>query len=439
MRFQFSKPGPIQRAKLNEQARQPRFAAFIALTFSGMVASLVLLAGQTDVPQITRAPGTIVPTGDYPAIETLNGGIVTAVHVQDGQTVEAGDVLVELRNPDLREEQEVLRGQLRANKRELSNAEAVLAALAHGAAMTPAQLRALKDRGLNSAAAALEVYGESQRIQSLSIAQQEDTISILRNALHFAQERVARKSASLERVKSLFDQGLKPLNDVLEEEDSLDTLRASATDAEVRLAEAQNALRVAQSARAGETLALREEQLTQLVALEKERAQLMASFENVSKKLAGLRLVAPARGVIQSVAYPNPGEVIEPGEALYELLPTREALIVEARIPNSDVGHVNSDHPVAISIDTFDVRRFGKVEGRLRSISPMPLVDERTGETYFRASVALDHAVVGEGHFRRPLQAGMTVVAEMTTGEQTLLAYMLKPVQLTMERAFNER
>ncbi|MQY43904.1 HlyD family type I secretion periplasmic adaptor subunit [Epibacterium sp. SM1969] len=439
MRSHSPKSGPIQRAKLKERARQPRFAAFLAITFSAMVASLVALAGQTDVPQITRAPGTIVPTGDYPAIETLSGGIVKAVHVVDGQTVEAGDVLVELRHPDLSEEQEVLLGQLMSNGRELTNVEAVLAVLDSGAPVSPAQVNALKEKSFDSAAASLELYSESQRIQSLSIAQQQETLSILRNALSFAQERVSRKDANLERITKLYKQGLKPLNDVLDEEDSLDSLRAAASDAQVRLAEAQNALRQATSARAEETLALREEMLTQLVELEKERAQLMVSYDNVSKKLAGLRLVAPARGVVQSVAYPNPGEVIEPGETLYELLPTREALVVEARIPNSDVGHVNTDLPVAISIDTFDVRRFGKVEGQLQSISPMPLVDERTGETYFRASVALENAVVGEGHFRRPLQAGMTVVAEMTTGEQTLLAYMLKPVQLTMERAFNER
>jgi HlyD family type I secretion membrane fusion protein len=439
MRFRISKSGPFQRAQLKERARQPQLAAFIALTFSAMVASLVVLAGQTDVPQITRAMGTIVPTGDYPAIETLSGGIVKAVYVQDGQTVEAGDVLIELRHPDLSEEQEVLRGQLEANERELANVKAVLSVLANSEPVRPAQVRALKDQGMDSAAVVLELFGESQRIQSLSILQQEETISILRSAFSFSQERVRRKESSLERSRVLHDKRLKPLNDILDEEDNLDTLRASATDAEVRLAEAQTALHLAKSARDEEKLTLREEMLTMLMELEKEHAKLQASHRTVVKKLAALRLVAPARGIVQAKAYPNPGEVIEPGETLYDLLPTGEALIVEARIPNSDVGHVNTDYPVAISIDTFDVRRFGKVEGRLQSVSPMPLVDERTGETYFRASIALNDTVIGEGYFRRPLQAGMTVIAEMTTGEQPLLSYMLKPVQLTVERAFKER
>ena len=85
----------------------------------------------------------------------------------------------------------------------------------------------------------------------------------LRSALSFAQERVLRKEQSLERSQALYEKRLKPLDDILSEEDTLDTLRAAATNAEVRLAEAQNSLRLAQSARDEEKLTLREEMLTQ--------------------------------------------------------------------------------------------------------------------------------------------------------------------------------
>ncbi|WP_170351229.1 hypothetical protein [Ruegeria atlantica] len=74
--------------------------------------------------------------------------------------------------------------------------------------------------------------------------------------------------------------------------------------------------------------------------------------------------------------------------------------------------------------------------GGLDSVS---LVDEMTGETYFRASIQLAEKSIGSGAYERPLQAGMTVVAEMTTGENTLLAYMLKPVHHTVNNAFDER
>ncbi|WP_282119396.1 HlyD family type I secretion periplasmic adaptor subunit [Ruegeria atlantica] len=419
--------------------RRPRFAAFLSLALSAMVGCLVVLAGQTAVPQVTRAPGTILPVGAYPQIETMPGGIVRAVHVRDGQVVEAGDLLVELHHPDLTRERDVTSGQLASVQRDLATASAVLAVLDREAVPGNAEIDVLKDKGLTSAAARLDLYAESQRIQLASIKQQEGTLDILTRATQFAQDRVRKKEEILERYAQLRTQGLKSLSDFLEEEDEVDAVRAAASDARVRLAEAQSALMLTRAAKAEETLALRDEVLTRWAELEQKRVELEISLDVVNSKLSALRISAPARGIIQAVTFPNSGEVIAPGEVIFEILPTRRALVVEARIANSEVGHVAVDQPVSVSVDTFDARRFGKVEGRLQSIYPVPLTDEQTGETYFRASFKLVETKVGTGPWERPLQAGMTVVAEMTTGEQTLLSYLLKPVQMTMERAFSER
>ncbi|MGI9367710.1 MAG: HlyD family type I secretion periplasmic adaptor subunit [Ruegeria sp.] len=419
--------------------RRPRFAAFLSLALSAMVGCLVVLAGQTTVPQVTRAPGTILPVGAYPQIETMPGGIVRAVHVRDGQLVEAGDLLVELHHPDLTRERDVTSGQLAAVQRDLATASAVLAVLDREAVPDKAEIDALKGKGLTSAAARLDLYAESQRIQLASIKQQEGTLDILTRATQFAQDRVRKKEEILERYAQLRTQGLKSLSDFLKEEDEVDAVRAAASDARVRLAAAQSALMLARAAKAEETLALRDEVLTRWAELEQKRVELEISLDVVNSKLSALRISAPARGTIQAVTFPNPGEVIAPGEVIFEILPTRRALVVEARITNSEVGHVAVDQPVSVSVDTFDARRFGKVEGRLQSIYPVPLTDEQTGETYFRASFKLAETKVGTGPWERPLQAGMTVVAEMMTSEQTLLSYLLKPVQMTMERAFSER
>lgn len=431
--------GPMERASWKRRMKRPRFAAFLSLAAFAMIGSLTILAGKTSVPQITRAPGTILPVGEYPEIETMQGGIVRAVHVRDGQYVEAGDLLVELHHPDLIKERDVMTGQLAAVQRDLATASVVLEMLDRGSLPDVTDIDDLNDKGLTVAAARLELYAGSQRIQDATITQQGETLSILKQAAQFAQDRVQKKEEILERYAQLRVQGLKSLSDFLEEEDEVDAVRAAASDARVRLAEAQSALMLAKATKAEEVLTLRDEMLTRKTELDRKRAELDVSLEVATTKLAALNISAPARGIVQAVTYPNPGEVIAPGEVIFEILPTRQALVVEARIANSEVGHVDANHPVLVSIDTFDARRFGKVEGRLQTIYPVPLTDEKTGETYFRALFVLAEAKVGAGPWERPLQAGMTVVAEMTTGDQTLLAYLLKPVQLTMERAFSER
>lgn len=433
------KRGPIAKTKHKEKTRQTRFSALIAIVFSGMVAALVILAGHTDVPQVTRAPGTIVPVGDYTQIEVMEGGIVERVFVQDGDRVKAGDVLVELRHPDLSKEQQKLHEQLATLDRKLLQARTVLETLSNDDAVSKAQLVSLRNRNMHRAAATLEIHAESQSVKQQTILQQQETLKILKASQQFTLERVERKKIELDRARRLHGQGLTTSRDLARDADQLDALRTAASDGEVRLAQARNALTLAQAEISEQTLTLRQEMLNQIEDLTDMRSELLVSLHIVDRKLQELRITAPNMGIVQSVAFPNSGEVIAPGETIFELLPSQLDLMVEARIPNGEIGHIGTEQPVNLTVDTYDVRRFGKVQGKIAAVSPVPLVDEQTGETYFRASIQLAEKSVGSGAYERPLQAGMTVVAEMTTGENTLLAYMLKPVHQTVNNAFDER
>jgi len=437
--FRRPKTGPIASAKRNTNGHQARFAALIAMMFSGLVASLVILAWHTNVPQITRAPGTIVPMGDYAQIEVMEGGIVERVYVQDGDHVQAGDMLVQLRHPDLSKEQQRLREKIAMIERKLLHAQTILGALEHGGTIRNSDLITLRNQKQHRTAATLKIYAESQRIKRQSILQQKEMLKTLAASQRFTQERVERKKKELERSYQLHGQKLTTSRDLAREADQLDALHTAASDGDVRLAQARSALTLAQADISEQTLSLRHEMLEELEELNDTRSELLVSLRIVNLKLDDLRITSPNKGIIQSVAFPNSGEIIAPGETIFELLPLRQELMVEARIPNGDIGHVSLGQPLNLTVDTYDARRFGKVKGNISALSPVPLIDDQTGETYFRASIQVKDSFVGSGTFKRPLQAGMTVVAEMKTGENSLLAYMLKPVHRTIDTAFGER
>lgn len=421
------------------KSRKPRLAVLIVLLTSSMIAGLVALSAYTVVPQVTRAPGSIVPIGAPTQIETMEGGIAGAVHVSEGQFVEAGQPLIQLTHPDLTREFAALSVELPAVQARLANAEAILSVLDSGSPPARSELDALEADGLNRAAATLSVYAESQRIGLVAIEQQEAAIRTLTEAAEFALLRAGRREESLEQSKSSYDQGLTTLRTYQAEQDQADALRATASDAAVRLAQARSVLTNAIADRQQRTLTLREEVLDQIDELEQQELQVRSSRDTVRHRLSNLNLTAPVSGIVQSVAFPNVGEVIEAGETIFELLPIQDRLVVEARIPIGDIGHIALEHPVSVSADAFDVRRYGKVEGRLGTLSPLSLIDEQTGQPYFRATIELDDLAVGEGTLRRPLQAGMSVVAEFTTDERTFLEYVLKPVASTLRDAFTER
>lgn len=431
--------GPSARLAHHEQTAKPRFASFIALTIAGMVASLLFLAARTEVPQVVRAPGIIVPFGNYSQIESMDGGIVETVYVADGDTVKAGETLVRLRNPDLRRDAQTLRGDKSATEHRIANVLATLTALRDKTVVDQQTWHDLQSEGLMQAAARLQIFAESQRIQLASIEQQSRTIEILIGARDFADSRALKQRELLAQTRGLSDRGLIRIKELQEGENLADSLQAAASDAAVRLAQAEEAVMIAEAGRQAEWLALQEEYLIEKVALENDLAQITAGLDIINEKLARLTISAPDSGVIQAVSFPTAGEIIEPGETIFELLPSSQSLIVEARIPNIEIGHISANQPVAVTFDSFDVRRYGKVEGEVAAFSPVPLLDEQTGAQFFRASIVLNRATVGAGVFERPLAAGLTVSAEMVTGEQTLLSYFLKPIEHTLDRAFSER
>lgn len=433
------KQGPLEKQDQKQKAKKPRLAAMLSIVLLGLVGGLIYLASETSVPQVTRAPGKVVPLGDHTQIETMEGGIVDIVHVSEGQSVETGDVLVELYNPSLTREYETLSQQLSAVDFRLANARAVLEVLDQSDPNWGKTLASLEKNGLLQAVAELQIYSESQTIRTVSIARQEETLTILKRAVELADERVLRRKDVLDSAQQLYDKGLVTQQDLRSEEDRYDSAKTSASDAMVRLAQSQNSAALSVAEGAQETLTLREDALARIDLLDQEQAQLSASLAVVTDRLENLKLSAPVPGIVQSVAFPNLGEVIEPGETIFELLPSEPVLVVEARIPGADIGHVNVDHTVSVDVDNYDARRYGKVEGRLVTFSPIPLTDEQTGAPYFRATVEIDGTTVGDGAFEMPILAGMTVVSEIETGEQSMLTYLLRPMQFTLQRAFTER
>ncbi|MEJ6392126.1 HlyD family type I secretion periplasmic adaptor subunit [Gymnodinialimonas sp. 2305UL16-5] len=431
--------GPIAKAQRHQKKRGPRLAAFLALNLSALVGGLIILASHTIVPQITRATGTLVPVDNYTQIETMEGGIVDSVHVRDGAIVEAGDSLIALENPNLNREIATLTEQLDALATRSANAQAILSLLERGGTIEPSDINALTRAGLSQAAAALDVFADTQRIQLTTIQQQRDTIAILEQAEALALERVVRVDGRLDGLRSLLTRGVITQPELRDAEDQADAFRIAASDAAVRLTQARSALTLAIAEMHQAALALREQMLSELANVTQMQAELRATQGIALDRLQSLQIDAPASGIVQAVAFPNVGEVIAPGETIFELLPLQETLIVEARIPNTDIGHVGAGDTVSISIDTFDPRRYGRVDGTIASISPVPIIDEQTGAALFRASIALQTNMIGTGHFERPLIAGMNAVAEIQTGEQTLLSYLLRPIQSTLQRSFIER
>lgn len=126
------------------------------------------------------------------------------------------------------------------------------------------------------------------------------------------------------------------------------------------------------------------------------------------------------------------------GRVIAELVPLDADLIVEARLPPVDIGHVQVGQPVAVKVQTFDFARFGSILGRLEYISATTFKDEN-GVVYYKGDVRLERNLVGRDATANLVLPGMIVDVDITTGERSLLRYLLRPVYESLDRAFGER
>ena len=121
-----------------------------------------------------------------------------------------------------------------------------------------------------------------------------------------------------------------------------------------------------------------------------------------------------------------------------EIVPLDRTLIVEAHIPPRDIGSLQVGQPARVKVSAFDFSRYGIIVGKLEFLSATTFVDENN-KSFYKGRIALDQDHVGPNPERNLILPGMTVEADIITGEKTVLAYLLKPIHTSLNSAFRER
>lgn len=400
--------------------------------------ALVAWSATTEIKETAITFGQVMPTSAVNKIQHLEGGIIEQIMVRDGDLVDEGQVLMRLKADGARAE--------------LSQTETRLGNLQ----LEAARFRALaegREPDFTTLLAQYPVLARNQQeiynIQTELDANQNEILQVQikeRNAelaQLSEQEATLRKSVDLlsQEVtmrRSLYEQGLNS--------------KVLFLNIQRELNEAQGNLSgvVAEKARARETIAeanlrlneleksQREEAITELGRLGGEIAQAREALRKLRDRVARLEIVAPTRGYIKGLQFTTIGGVIAPAQVVMELVPVDDVLIAETRISTEDIGHVHLGQPVTVKVSAFDFIRYGGITGELVSISASTFIDEE-GQPYYKGKVALDDDSVGEGATAQRIIPGMTVQADIQTGERTLLQYLLKPVYVSLDQAFSER
>ena len=407
---------------------------FTALFLAGSVA----WASVTSLSEISRSPGEVVPSGLIHKIQHLEGGLVSDIHVRNGSRVEAGDTLVSLAPSATRSELEQLTARRADIRLNLARNEALLAGgepefgdlVAHYPALGARQRALINDQR------------ESRRTQlaliDAQMAQREGELESAQAQIQTAREEIDLLQQLRAMRSSLADQQIVARAEVI-------NVSVRLTEAMRDLRELQGAERVSHGAveetqrRRAELLGrLRESDSVEASKLTSELAEIEQALVRVRDRMSRLAVRAPVAGIVKGLTLNTIGSVIEPGQVIMEIVPVGDALIVESRVSTTDVGHIHPGQTVDVKVLSYETTRFGTLAGTLQRVSASTYLDE-SNSPYYRAEISLARNYLGDDPNRHPILPGMTVEADIVTGNKTILDYLLKPVYRGFRTAMSER
>ena len=404
-----------------------------------LLGGFLIWAHFSHLDEVSIAVGEVVPQGQIKTIQHLEGGIIQRIFVTEGIRVIAGDPLVQLdltASSASKEELAVRLDGLQAQRirliaeargKELEFPETLRQRRPDMVANESATYDA-RQLELNSG---LEVLREQVRQKAFEVQQFKTRSEAAKNDIELARQEFAMSTDLLKDDLIPRIEHLKRQREVEALEGELKTLAVSIPRAAASLAETMERLRE-------ETLKYRRIAREELAKVEVSIAQITESLTRASDLVRRTEIRSPIDGVVKSLRYHTIGGVVRPGEAIMEIVPTQEKLVIEAKLSPIDVGYVRVGQPTVVKISTYDFARYGGLDGEVINLSADSLTD-REGVTYFRVIAQTDRTYLGDSPSDLPIAPGMQATVDIHTGSKSVLQYMLKPVLKLKDEAFRER
>jgi membrane fusion protein, adhesin transport system len=365
---------------------------------AAVVAAAIWWASSQKVEEITKGNAHVISSTREQLVQSLEGGIVSALLVKEGQVVSKGEALVRI--DPTKAQASFAEGQSKSVA--LKAAAARLRAEAQGSTLKfPSEV-------LTSASVVKdETSTYNARKQAL-----DEGVSTLRKGKQLLQNELAM-------TEPMAAKGLVAETEVLR-------MRRQINDIDMQIQERVNKYRTDAAA--------------ELAKVESEVAQTREVVTARKDQVQRTTIGAPVRGTVKNIKVNTVGGVVQPGQDIMEIVPLEDRLLVEAKIRPADVAFLRPGLKAVVKISAYDYSIYGTLPGVIENISPDTLREDKKSEddTYYRVLVRTETASLTSNGQTLAIMPGMTATVEIRTGEKTVMDYLLKPV-FKVREALRER
>lgn len=416
--------------------QEPLRARILIKTLVITFALFVMWMAVAEVDEIAKGEGKVIPSSQLQVLQSLDGGIVAEINVDEGQIVDAGQIL-------LRVDPTRFESSVRENRTQylaLTTKVARLRALSEGTPFVPPPEVVAEDpktvedeqRLYESAKLNIEAQVAIGRQQYL---QRQEELLEMKAKREQASQAYELTKRELDVTKPLISTGAVSEVELLRLERDTSRFRGERDIAASQILRSQAAVQEA-------SRKIEEIQLNARNEIRKDLADSMAKLNAFTEGGVGLAdkvkhaaVRSPVKGTVKRLFVNTVGGVVQPGRDLVEIVPLDDALILEAKIAPKDIAFLRPGQPVMVKFTAYDFSTYGGLDAKLENIGADSITDDK-GNTFFVVKVRTVKPSLGAN---LPIIPGMVAEVDIITGQKSILAYLLKPVLKAKQSAFTER
>jgi adhesin transport system membrane fusion protein len=420
-------------------AQTPRGGRAVVWVVMLLFAIFLVWAYYSEIEQVTRGDGKVIPSTQIQVVQNLEGGILSEIMVDVGDLVKKGQLL-------LRIDETRFSSSFKQNRVKYLSFKAKAARLLAEANGTEFKVpQEVTDEKPEIGVREKELFesrknefDSSMQILQQQIRQKEHELNELNSKLEELNRTFALLIKELELTRPLVQQGAVSEVEVLHLERQASQMQGEIATIKQTIPKSESRLQEAQ-------LALQENQLAFFNKAKAELNEVLAELEDVSAsaiaiedRLRRTNVLSPVTGTINRLLVNTVGGVIQPGMDLVEIVPLEDTLVIEARIKPADIAFLSPKQEAKVKFTAYDFTIYGGLDATLEHISADSITDEQ-GNSYYLVRLRTTKNYIGPELNPLPIIPGMVASVDILTGKKTVLSYLLKPVLRAKYMALREQ
>ncbi|MBZ0334551.1 HlyD family type I secretion periplasmic adaptor subunit [Marinobacter sp. AL4B] len=423
-----------QAIEANKTLRARSLLYGIVLTFT----LLIVWAAFAPIDEVTRGEGKVIPSRQLQIVQSVDGGVIDALFVKEGDVVDKGDLLVRIDPTRFVANYEESNVRAFALEAKVARLKALIdrqpLELAFGEAVSPEQVQVLnQEQGYYQAS--LNELAERVAIAKEQVTQRQQELSEVQARIETAIQSYQMSTQELEATRPLLESGAVSQIEILRLQRDQTGAKGEQLQAEARARQVEASIEEAEAR-------ILEVEFTMRNKWRAELSEASSQLNSLKKNVAGLadrvklsEIRSPVNGTVQRVLHNTLGGVVQPGNAVIEIVPSDDRLLVEAKIAPKDIAFLRPGLPATIKLHAYDFSVYGGIPATLQHISADTITDDRDNTFYLVRAITTGKDAAGN----MSVIPGMTAQLDIMTGKRTILSYLLKPLLRAKANALSER